>query len=168
MESPLWHYKFGEEDIAILRKLNEANVSYLVMGGAAVAHYGGREAHEVDDLDILVDNAEENARKFAQVINAVTNDAGALLATPVTHSNFSKPKVQFPLKFAPFYCEFQTPSSHDDFVALMSNAVKTGIRGQSVHILARSDLIAMKRSCVKAYGDALAKHAKDLEYLESL
>jgi hypothetical protein len=166
METPLWHWKFGEEDITLLRKLNDADVSYIIIGGAAVAHYGGREADEVDDLDILIDSSGENAERFAEVINRATRDAGAPLAVPVTRSNFSKPKVQFPLKFPPFYCEFQTPASNDDFEAFMSNSIKTDIRGQQVHILARSDLIAMKKSCVKDCGIALAKHVKDLKYLD--
>jgi predicted nucleotidyltransferase len=166
METPLWHWKFGEEDINLLRKLNDADVSYIIIGGAAVAYYGGREAHEVDDLDILVGSSGENAEKFADVINAATRDAGAPLSVPVTQSNFSKPKVQFPLKFPPFYCEFQTPASNDDFEAFMSNAIKTDIRGQQVHILARSDLIVMKKISVKEYGITLAKHAQDLKYLD--
>ena len=166
METPLWHWKFGEEDIALLGKLNGADVSYIIIGGAAVAHYGGREAHEVDDLDILVGSSGENAERFAEVINSATRDVGRPLSVPVTQSNFLKPKVQFPLKFPPFYCEFQTPANNDDFEALMSNAIKTDIRGQQVNILARSDLIEMKKNCVNEYGITLAKHAKDLKYLD--
>ena len=84
MEAPLSHYKFGQENICLLRKLNEANVSYHIIGGAAVAYYGGRAAHEVDDLDILVDSTDESAGRFAEVINVATNDAGASIAEPVT------------------------------------------------------------------------------------
>ena len=167
METPLWHYKFGNEDVDLLRQLNNAGVSYIIIGGAAVAHYGGREAHEIDDLDILVDNTEENAKKFAQVINQAASNAGVPLATRITQDNFTRPKVQFPLKFAPFYCEFQTPTNHDEFVRLGSNAVRTAIMAQSVLMLSRSDLIEMKRNCIKDYGNSLAKHQKDLEYLMS-
>ena len=167
MEPPLWHYKFGNEDIDLLRQLNNAEVSYIIIGGAAVAHYGGREALEIDDLDILVDNTKENAKKFAQVINQATSNAGVPLATRITQENFTRPKVQFPLKFAPFNCEFQTPTSHDEFVRLGSNAIRTEIMAQSVLMLGRSDLIEMKRNCIKDYGHSLAKHQKDLEYLMS-
>ena len=168
METPLWHYKFGEEDIALLRKLNEADVSYLIIGGAAVAHYGCREAHEIDDLDILVDNSEVNAQRFADVINRATTEAGRSLKTPLTSSNFIKPRVQFPLKFSPFNCEFQTSVSHEDFEALLLKAVKSEIRFQKILLVSLSDLIEMKKKCVEEYGAALKKHADDLKKLMNL
>jgi predicted nucleotidyltransferase len=166
MEEPLWHHKFWDEEIALLGKLNEAGVAYIIIGGAAVAHYGGREAQEIDDLDILVDCTEENAGRFAKVIDRATKEAGVHLTSQVVQSDFARPKIQWPLKTAQFHCEFLTPNSHDEFDEFLSNADKTVIRGQSVHIMARSDLIVMKRNCVEDYRKVLAKHVKDLKYLE--
>ena len=160
-----WYHRFNEHDISILIALNEKQVSFLIVGGAAVSFHGCREVHDIDDLDLLIDPTVENATKLVNVVTEIARCAGRPFTEIIDPANLTKPKVQFPFKFAPFYSEFLTPTSHMEFDQLMSRAHLTNVGFCNVHIVAISDIVAMKVETVRDSQNSLEKHSNDLECL---
>jgi predicted nucleotidyltransferase len=162
-----WYDRFNEHDISVLKALNENQVSFLIIGGTAVAFYGCREIHNVDDLDILIDPTIGNATKFVTAVTDVARNAGRPLSKVIDPLDMTKPKVQFPFKFTPFYCEFLTPANHVEFDHLMSRAQIAKVGFQEVHMVALSDLVAMKGDVVRDSQSTFEKHSNDLERLRA-
>ena len=75
----------NEQNVALLRALNNYDVEYLVVGGRAVSYYYPQRA--VGDLDLLVNATLENAEKVrSALISLGMND--------FEHTKLTKPKVQ--------------------------------------------------------------------------
>ncbi len=54
----------------LLRRLTDNGVSFLLVGGEAVASYGCRDDLYLPELDILIDPAIENAKRVIGVLSA--------------------------------------------------------------------------------------------------
>jgi predicted nucleotidyltransferase len=166
MTSLKWHDRFDEHTIGLLRLLSSRSVSFMVVGGAAVAFYECREIHEIDDLDILVDPTIESAEKIVEVATKAASDAGRPLQS-IDAKNLAKPKVQFPFKFDPFYAEFLTAKSSDHFSSLFSRSIATRANDFTLKIVSLEDLIVMKAEVADQVQTALDKHANDLVCLRA-
>ena len=77
----------NEQNVALLRVLNNHDVEYLIVGGLAVSYYYPQRA--VGDLDLLVNPTLENSKKVrSALISLGMND--------FNHTKLAKPKVQIP------------------------------------------------------------------------
>ena len=54
----------------LLQRLTDREVSFLLVGGAAVAFYGCRKDRHLPELDILIDPTIENAERVMVVLSA--------------------------------------------------------------------------------------------------
>ena len=123
-----------EQNVALLRALNNHDVEYLVVGGQAVSYYCPQRA--VGDLDLLVNTTLVNAEKVRSALISVgMND--------FEHTKLTKPKVQIPLKVL-HDADIITPEDGFDFSAAFSRAVQAEINGVPISILSVEYLIIMK------------------------
>ena len=124
----------NEQNVALLRALNNYDVEYLVIGGRAVSYYYPQRA--VGDLDLLVNATLENAEKVrSALISLGMND--------FEHTKLTKPKVQIPLKVW-YDADIITPEDGFDFSAAFSRSVQAEINGIPIYIPSVEDLIIMK------------------------
>ena len=124
----------NEQNVALLRALNEHDVEYLVVGGQAVSYYYPQRA--VGDLDLLVNATLKNSEKVrSALISLGMND--------FEHTKLTKPKVQILLK-ARHDADIITPEDGFDFSAAFSRAVQAEINGVPISIPSVVDLIIMK------------------------
>lgn len=124
----------NEQNVALLRALNEHDVEYLVVGGQAVSYYYPQRA--VGDLDLLVNATLKNSEKVrSALISLGMND--------FEHTKLTKPKVQILLKER-HDADIITPEDGFDFSAAFSRAVQAEIDGVPISIPSVVDLIIMK------------------------
>ena len=95
----------------------------------------------------------------------VARTAGRPLLKVIDPVDLTEPKVRFQFKFAPFYCEFLTPTNHIEFDRLMSRAQIVETEFQKVRMVALLDIVAMKNEAVLDSQNALEKHSADLKRL---
>lgn len=76
----------------LLRKFADHGVSFLLVGGGAVAFYGCRDQSHLSELDVLIDPTIENAGRVLAVLSA----AGIRLW--IKAEDLAGPKKQLPVK----------------------------------------------------------------------
>jgi predicted nucleotidyltransferase len=144
----------------LLQRLTDSGVSFLLVGGAAVAFYDCREDSHLPELDILIDPTIENAERVLTVLSA----AGMQLW--IRAQDLAGPKKQLAAKQLLFDLDILTPAADENFVAMLVRSVEGTVNGNAVRVIGRNDLIAMKR--VAAANDAstgVEKHKLDLDCL---
>jgi hypothetical protein len=62
-----------DDIVAICKKLNDAGVKYILIGGFAVNYYGFPRATE--DIDLLVDPSEENISRIKNALSFLPDNA---------------------------------------------------------------------------------------------
>jgi hypothetical protein len=154
---------FAKADNAkLLDHLHEAEVDFLVIGGAAVAFHGCRDDAQFDDLDLLIAPTIENTRKVVKALVA----AGVSLSASA--EALAKPAVQVPVKNWQYWAEILTPRKGVDFDSLAKAALPGKVGQQSVRIASRTDLVKMKEDAVVRLREDLCKHERDLECLKNI
>jgi predicted nucleotidyltransferase len=140
----------------LLQRLTNNGVSFLLVGGAAVAFYGCRADRHLPELDILIDPAIENTNRVMAVLSA----AGLTISA----QELAGPKKQLPVKLQLFDMDILTPAADETFSAMVARAVEGTVNGNNVRVIGLTDLIAMKRSAASDT-DTGEKHKLDLDCL---
>jgi predicted nucleotidyltransferase len=144
----------------LLRKLNDDGVSFVLVGGGAVAAYGCRDDLYLTELDILIDPAIENAKR---VIGALSASGMKLWISAV---DLAGPKKQLPVKQLLFDMDILTPGVEESFSAILERSGHMMVGDVEVRVIARDDLIAMKRIAANKPDPESEKHKRDLGCLE--
>jgi len=110
-------------------------------------------------LDILIDPAIENARRVIDVLSAT----GTPLWIRAEDLAGPGPKKQLPVKQMLFDMDILT---HESFPAILARSGHVMVGDLQVRIIARDDLIAMKRVAANKPEPESEKHKRDLECLE--
>src|SRR6266478_8442416 len=123
----------------LLRRLTNSGVSFVLVGGGAVAAYGCRDDLHLPELDILIDPAIENARRVIDVLSAT--------GTPlwIRAEDLAGPKKQLPVKQMLFDMDILTPPADESFPAILARSGNVMVGDLQVRIIERDDLIAMSR-----------------------
>jgi len=142
--------------------LVHAHVEFLVVGGLAVVFHKCRTPENVDDLDLLLNPAAENAERFISVLSQ-----NGLCPLPSV-AQVARPNFQIPLKILPlFYIDVLTPTEDVNFGELFSRSKVALLQGSiPVRVISRPDLVEMKRRTVRMLSKDKKKHEDDLRCLE--
>lgn len=143
----------------LLSKFTNSGVSFLLVGGAAVAFYGCREDIHLSELDILIDPAIHNAERVMAVLSAVG------MQLWIRPEDLAGPKKQLPVKQLLFDMDILTPAADESFSAILARSAQGTVNGSAVRVIARDDLIAMKRVAAKDANTDIEKHKRDLDCL---
>jgi hypothetical protein len=119
--------------------LNDAEVSYLLVGAHAVAFHA--EPRYTKDLDIWVDPTSANA---ARVIRAL-REFGAPLSG-VAESDFSQPGVTLQIGVAPNRIDIATAIDGVSFADAWPRRLESVYGEQRIWVIGRTDLATNKRA----------------------
>ena len=150
------------ENAKLVEYFCEANVEFLIVGGAATAAYGCRDAVDVDDLDLLVSPTLENAQKIFSALFA------AQIPLTAEPESLAKLAVQMPIKNWPYWAELITPREGFRFGEMLEASVAIKFRSRILHIVSLSDLRKMKEAAVADTQRLIVKHQRDLECLRNI
>jgi predicted nucleotidyltransferase len=117
----------------LLQRLTDNGVSFLLVGGAAVAFYGCRADRHLPAVDILIDPAIENANRVMAVLSAAGLTISAQELAGLTVAG----------EAATIDMDILTPAGTKPFLA---RAVEGTVNGNNVRVIGLAYLIAMKRS----------------------
>jgi hypothetical protein len=137
----------------VLEALNEAEVRYLVVGGVAVVLHG--HLRTTADLDLVVSLDPENARRAVQALE----ELGYSPRAPVPAAGFAEPATRtawirdkgltvFSL-WSPQAPSLEVDLFVDepfDFDDAYGRALRVPLQSTHATVIARDDLIAMKRA----------------------
>jgi predicted nucleotidyltransferase len=143
----------------LLQRLIDSEVSFLLVGGAAVAFYGCRDDRYLPELDILIDPTIENAKRVMAVLLAVG------MQLWIGAKDLAGPKKQLPVKQLLFDMDILTPAADETFSAMLARSVEGAVNGIAVRVMGRDDLIAMKRVAANDAHTDVEKHKLDLDCL---
>jgi len=143
----------------LLSKFIGSGVSFLLVGGAAVAFYGCREDAHLSELDILIDPALQNAERAIAVLSAVG------MQIWIKAEELAGSKKQLPVKQLLFDMDILTPAADENFSVMLARSADGTINGGAVKVIARDDLIAMKRIAAADPNTDVEKHKRDLDCL---
>jgi predicted nucleotidyltransferase len=144
----------------LLRKLSDNGVSFMLVGGGAVAAYGCRDDLHLPELDILIDPAIENAERVIGVLSATG------MRLWISAADLAGPKKQLPVKQLLFDIDILTPAADESFPAILERSGHVTVGDLEIRIISRDDLIAMKRVAANKPEPESEKHKRDLERLE--
>ena len=150
----------------ILRRLNENNVRYVLIGGLAMVAHGS--AHITQDIDVGYDRDRGNCDALAVVLrgmNARLRNAPHDLPFILDAQTFRNTQnLTLDTDLAPFDLLGHI-SGAEDFEALYQRSVQADIEGVPVRIASLDDLIAMKRAANRQKDQ---NHILELEALRTL
>src|SRR5438094_580325 len=86
----------GGENERFVRLCIQNNVDLLLIGGAAVAHYGCREGTGIAEIDLMVDPSPLNADRLMAVLTPLLDEAD--LTAQFTAEQLQRHKMRLPLK----------------------------------------------------------------------
>jgi hypothetical protein len=154
--------KAGNSDL--IKLLIEYGVEFIITGGAAVAVHGCRDPMDVDDLDILIEPTLENARRVMAALQA------RHINTNFPVDRLTGPEAQICLKMLHYWADLITPRSNVDFGDLVRSSLVATHDWQTVRVIGRADLIAMKEvALIRTVDrpDRHQRHEKDLQCLRA-
>ena len=135
--------------------LNDAEVSYLLVGAHAVAFHA--EPRYTKDLDIWVEPTSENAARVIEALRLF----GAPLAG-VAESDFSQPGVTLQIGVAPNRIDLATAIDGVAFAEAWPRRVESEYGTHRIWVIGRTDLATNKRAAGRPQDlldlDLLAKH----------
>jgi len=138
----------------LIQLFHQADVSFAICGGFAVAHHGF--VRMTLDLDLLIDPAPENGKK---VLRALTQfgfgDVG------VTEKSLSTPGTAITLGAQPNQIDLLTSMSSAPTSEILNRTEPTLLDGIPVQVVSKPDLLQAKREANRP------KDRIDLEELES-
>jgi predicted nucleotidyltransferase len=149
----------GFNNAELLRRLTDCGVSFVLVGGGAVAAYGCRDDLYLPELDILIDPAIENAERVIGVLLAIG------MQLWIKAQDLAGPKKQLPVKQRLFDMDILTPSADASFSAILARSTEADVSGNAVRVIGREDLIAMKQSAANDPAADVEKHKRDLDCL---
>lgn len=126
---------FSTRELELLESLNEAQVNYLVVGGAAVAIHGYRRPRK--DLDLLLRATDDNIIRLSDVQLSWIRFGSSTIDKLKTGARYSSPERCIDLMF-----ELKGILAADAF----SNSTVHNEAGLSVPVISKSDLIAAKEA----------------------
>ena len=144
----------------LLRKLSDNGVSFVLVGGGAVAAHGCRDDLHLPELDILIDPAIENAQRVIGVLSATR------MRLWIGAADLAGPKKQLPVKQLLFDMDILTPAADESFPAILERSDPVTVGDLEVRVISRADLIVMKRVAANKPEPESEKHKRDLERLE--
>lgn len=137
---------------AFIESLNSNGVEYVVVGAVALAHHG--VPRYTGDLDVLVRNSSENARRLESALAGFGLSALGLKA-----ADFVDSYRIIQLGVVPFRIDILTSLTGVSFDQAWANRVETVVGTTRVNFLGRKDLIRSKKLT------GLAQDRADLEAL---
>jgi predicted nucleotidyltransferase len=146
----------------LLRRFADGGVSFVLVGGGAVAAYGCRDHSYLTELDILIDPAIENAKRVIGVLSSTG------MQLQITAADLAGPKKQLPVKQMLFDMDILTPAADESFPAILARSGRVMVGDVEVRVIARHDLIAMKREAANKEEPGSEKHKRDLGCLETI
>lgn len=144
----------------------QSNVEFLLVGGAAVLHYGCRRSNDgLAEIDLLIEPTSVNADRMMAVLNQVLKEAA--LIPHFTSEHLQQPKVQLPLKNQRhnYNLDILTPWVQLSYSGLRSRSEVGMLNSIEVRIVSREDLIILKEYAINHHESEAAKHRSDLECL---
>lgn len=145
--------------VEILRRLNESNVRYVLIGGLAMMLHGS--ANITQDIDIGYARTPENYSALASALRGMN---ARLRNFPPDLPFLLDADLTLETDFAPFDVLGHIAGA-EDFEALYARSVPTGLEGVQVRIASLNDLISMKRAANR-FKDR--NHVLELEALKRL
>lgn len=136
--------------IKICGVLNSHHVEYLVVGGAAVSHYGFNRPSGIGqfnsnlkaDLDFWYNPTAENYHNLVQALDELQVDT-----TDLKELIFDKKRTFLKIPHEDFHTDFlPIMAGLDSFLSCNSKAEIIDIGGVTLRILSYDDLIANKRT----------------------
>lgn len=130
--------------------LNAHEVDYIVVGGAAVSHYGHNRPSGIGyinetikvDLDFWYNPTVENYYKILEALKDLQTDTSELQDIV-----FDKKKTFLKIPHKSFHTDFlPVMEGLDAFRISKQRAVRIDIEGVSLHILSFDDLVANKKA----------------------
>jgi hypothetical protein len=138
----------------LLREFVEGGVSFVLVGGWAVAVHGHPRA--TDDMDLFVDASEENS---VRVFDALDRFGAPLALHGVTAGLFAQDEYGYRVGRKPLLIEVLTAIDGVSFAEAEEAAVHVQVADFVVPVIGRDALLRNKRA---------AGRAKDLADLEAL
>lgn len=139
----------SSQEMPFIEAFNQHEVRYLVIGGTAVRFHG--HLRFANDLDVVVDNSRENARR---VYDAVTKIIGP---QPFTVDDLCKPGQKLTPRY---YClDILTSLDGIGFDEAYREKVTVAVSGIPFTIISKLHLIYSKKT---------AQRGKDLEDIRAL
>ena len=123
------------QELPFFDAFDRHEVRYLLIGGSAVRFHG--YLRTVDDVDVVVDNARENARR---VYDAITGIVGA---QSFTVEDLCRPKQK--LRPCYYYLDILTSLNRIEFDEAYRDKVTTTLSGTLIHIISKPHLILSKK-----------------------
>ena len=123
----------------LLKKLNEHQVRYLIVGAYAVMKY--TEPRYTKDLDVWVDPTPENATRVFKALA----DFGAPM-TEVTHTDFTNPELVFQVGIAPQRIDVIMAVKGLTFPEAWSRRVNADFEEETINLICKADLIISKEA----------------------
>jgi hypothetical protein len=141
----------------LLREFDEGGVSYLLVGGWAVAVHGHPRA--TSDMDLFVEPTVENA---ARVFAALDRFGAPLASHGVTEGLFAQDRYGYRVGRKPMLIEILTGLDSVSFEEASIAAVRVRVADFEVPVIGFAALLDSKRAAGRA------KDLADLEALEAL
>ena len=152
----------GVPNATFVKLCVEHGVEFLVIGGAAVRHYGCRSDKDgVREIDLLVKPSPENANRIMNVLRA------AGLQGEFTVHALQKPNKRLPIKQDNYQLDILTPLREWSYSDIQSRAEDGSLNSTVVRIVSKDDLIKMKENAVTKYEAEAEKHRTDLKCLKT-
>lgn len=123
----------------LLRKLNEHQVKYLIVGAYAVMNY--TEPRYTKDLDVWVEPTRENAERVFQALA----DFGAPMSE-VTVEDFANPDLIFQIGIAPHRIDVIMGVKGLNFVEAWPRRVETEFEDETINLVCKADLMVSKQA----------------------
>jgi hypothetical protein len=150
----------AKRGFSFLRFLVGHRVEFMLMGGAAMAYHGLRNApDDFDDLDILVSPSRSNAARFAEAMNAAASAAGKIVTQKFDPNLMAKQNAKFVPDRNELDCEFVAFLRPTDFASAFARAEHVSLALSRVPVMGIKDLLARKR-------EAIADHQRDIREIE--
>jgi hypothetical protein len=121
----------------LLRKLNEHQARYLIVGAYAVMKY--TEPRYTKDLDIWVDATPDNARRVFEALA----EFGAPMDS-VTVEDFANPELFFQIGIEPHRIDVMMQIKGLEFSQAWSNRVEANFEDVAIALLSKKDLLISK------------------------
>lgn len=151
----------GVDNVKFVELFIKNNVEFMLVGGAAVLHYGCR-ADGVSEIDLMIEPEPANSDR---VMRALTQ---AGVTPSFTSKDLQRPKVQLPIKRNDYYLDILTPWNEISYADLRERSELGMIGRTEVRVVSRDDLIKLKEFVVQHLESEAGKHRKDLQCLTAV